>query len=64
MDTVERVEQKDETHLHWTANIGGRTVEYAEVVESRSSPTTRCVEVHNRGVQQRPRPPAAVAVPW
>jgi uncharacterized membrane protein len=28
MDAVERVEQKDETHLHWIANIGGRTVEW------------------------------------
>jgi uncharacterized membrane protein len=34
MDTVERVEQKDETHLHWTVNIAGRTLEWdAEVVE-------------------------------
>jgi len=34
MDTVERVQQKDETHLHWTANVAGRTLEWdAEVVE-------------------------------
>ena len=34
MDGVERVEQKDDTHLHWVAKIGGDKREWdAEVTE-------------------------------
>jgi hypothetical protein len=54
---LERVEQKDETHLHRTANIGGRTEEWdAEVVEASSSSTRR-----SRGNPQAGRPTAAVS---
>ncbi len=34
MEGVESVEQRDDTHLHWRADIGGKTVEWdAEIVE-------------------------------
>ena len=34
MDAVERVEQKDDTHLRWTADIAGQKIEWeAEVTE-------------------------------
>jgi uncharacterized membrane protein len=34
MDHVESVRQLDDTHLHWTANVGGKTFEWvSEIVE-------------------------------
>ena len=36
MDGIERVQQKDDTHLHWVAEIGGDTREWdAEITEQR-----------------------------
>ena len=36
MDGVERVDQKDTTHLHWVANIGGKRKEWdAEITEQQ-----------------------------
>jgi uncharacterized membrane protein len=36
MDGVERVDQKDTTHLHWVANVGGRRKEWdAEITEQK-----------------------------
>jgi uncharacterized membrane protein len=34
MGGIEQVSQKDDTHLHWKANIGGRTAEWdAEITD-------------------------------
>src|SRR4051794_1882330 len=34
MDGIERIEQKDDRHLHWVANFGGETHEWdAEITE-------------------------------
>jgi len=34
MEGIERVEQKDDTHLHWVADVGGEKREWnAEVTE-------------------------------
>jgi uncharacterized membrane protein len=36
MEGVERVEQKDTTHLHWVANVGGKRKEWdAEITEQQ-----------------------------
>ena len=36
MDGIERVEQKDDTHLHWVAEVGGNTREWdAEITEQQ-----------------------------
>jgi uncharacterized membrane protein len=36
MDGVKEVRQKDDTHLHWTAEVGGKTHEWdAEITEQK-----------------------------
>ena len=42
MDGIERVEQKDDQHLHWTAEIGGDKREWdAEITEQHPTRTDR-----------------------
>lgn len=50
MDGVERVEQKDDTRLHWVAEIGGQTREWdAEITEQHPDHRIAWKAVHDGG---------------
>ena len=48
MEGIESVTQKDDTHLHWVANIGGKTIEWDATI-SEQVPDKRIVWHSDRG---------------
>ena len=60
MDGIERVEQKDDKHLHWTAEIGGDKREWdAEITEAASRPSSRMASDRSGRSERRRHLPQA-----
>jgi len=51
MEAVEKVTQLDDTHLHWVANIGGKTIEWDATI-TEQVPDKRIVWHSDRGAVQ------------